>query len=186
MKVLVVDAFSPDGPDKALVHEAIATLRGSGHEVEHRPLVGGPFEVFMSAEERREYHGAEPLITDETIDHAQALKAAAALLFCYPTTLFTVPSILKGWIERVLVPGVAFVFDAKERVRPGLTNIRRLGVVTTTPHDPQQTRRARDAGRRTILWNLRLSCHKLCRRTFVLVPAGSADVTQMRRALGRW
>ena len=138
MKVLVVNAFDPSANDHAVVDEAIATLRERGHEVDHRPLVGGPFEAFMSADERREYHEAEPLITEETRDHAEALKHADALLFCYPTTLFTLPSILKGWVERVMVPGVAFVFDSKERVRPGMTNIKRIGLVTTTPHSARE------------------------------------------------
>ncbi|MDH3754377.1 MAG: NAD(P)H-dependent oxidoreductase [Acidimicrobiia bacterium] len=186
MKVLLVDAFPPDSPDRGLVDTAVATLRAGTHDVEHVTLPGGPFATFMSADERRAYHGDEPLISPETEAAAAAVQRADALLFCYPTTTFTVPAVLKSWMERVLVPGVAFVFDDKERVRPGMTNIRRIGMITATDHDARTTRQARDAGRRTILWNLRLSCHRFCRRTFVSVAADSGDDEPVRRALQRW
>ncbi len=90
-----------------------------------------------------------------------------------------------------MVLGVAFVFDAKQRVRPGLKNVRRLGVVTTTPHSRFATWRARDLGYRTIMRTLRLNCHPLCRRTFIRLPAGhvagkvgveSSDVADRLRA----
>lgn len=140
----------------------------------------------MSTAERGAYHEPEPLMAAETKAAAKAVGDADALLFCYPTTTFTVPAVLKGWLERVLVPGVAFVFDAKDRVAPGMTNVRRLGVVTTTPHGWLTTKRARDQGRRTILWTLRLSCHRLCRRTFASMPVGSVDQARITRALRRW
>lgn len=189
MNVLIVNAFDPTSDDHALVDTAVATLEENGHEVGHRQLVGGPYEAFMSPEERSAYHGDEPLISPETIEDAHALKAADALVFCYPTTTFTIPAVLKSWLERVLVPGVAFVFDEQERVRPGMENIRRLGAITTTPHSSVATARAHDAGRRTLMWNIRLSCHRLARRTFVSLPVGSGadDGTEkVRRALSRW
>ena len=186
MRVLLLDAYPPDSPDRVVADEALATLEAGGHTVLRRGLVGGPFERFMSGEERAAYHGDTPLISPETIEDAEALRSVDALLFCYPTVLFTVPAVLKSWLERVLVPGVAFVFDHKERVRPGMRNIRRLGSVTTTVHGRGATRRARDAGRRTTTWNIRLSCHRLCRRTFVSLEAGAPDLTKVRRALGRW
>ena len=43
--------------------------------------------------------------------HAEIIKQAEALVFVYPTWWSTMPAILKGWLERVLVPGVGFVFD---------------------------------------------------------------------------
>lgn len=186
MNILVVDAFdeTPDG--WVVVNEVLATLEAGGHEITHRRLVGGPFENFMSAEERAAYHEPEPLITPETTADAAAIKAAEAILFCYPTMLYTAPAVLKGWLERVLVPGVAFVFDDKGRVRAGMHNIRRLGAVTTTRHSTFDTLRKRDAGRRTTLRNLRLSCHPRCRSTFVGLDASSPNLAKIRRKLGRW
>lgn len=186
MKVLIVDSFPHDCRDREAVDAALQTLRASGHEINHLPLVGGPFETFMTADEHRAYHTDTPLITPETQQAAEALKTATGLLFCYPTMLFTVPAVLKSFIERVFVPGVSFVLDEKDRVRPGMTHVRRLGVITTSPHDAVATRRVRDAGRRTILWGPRLSCHPLARRTFVSMPTEQPDTEAVQRALSRW
>jgi putative NADPH-quinone reductase len=186
MKVLIIDCFPADNGDGKLVQTALATLRSNGHEISHQRLVGGPFEAFMTADERTAYHSDIPLITPEAITAAAELKSSQGVLFCYPTTLFTLPPVLKSYIERVFVPGVSFVLDAKNRVRPGLTHVRRLGVITITAHDAATTRRTRDAGRRSILWGPRLVCHPLARRTFVSIPAGKPDSAAVQRALKRW
>ncbi len=186
MHVLVLDAYPPDSADRVVSDVAVSTLRDRGHEVTVRALVGGPFEQYMSEEERAAYHGDEPLVTPEAREDAAAMQRADALLFCYPTVLFTTPAVLKSWLERVLVPGVAFVFDDAGRVRAGMRNIRRLGSITTTHHSPAETRRRRDAGRRMTTWNIRLSCHPLCRRTFLSLEAGAPDTDRIRRALSRW
>ncbi len=186
MKVLLLDAFPTDSPDRRLIDAALDTLRASGHDVTERVLCGSPFETFMSPQERAAYHGDQPLVTPETSEDAAALQAAQGLLFCYPTTMFTMPGVLKSWLERVLVPGVSFVFNSNGKVRPGMTNIRRIGVITTSAHDEAATRRAGDAARLTILRNLRMSCHMLCKRTFVSVRAGHDGTTNVRRALSRW
>ena len=192
MRVLLIDAYPVDDPDRIVAQLAAKTLVAGGHQVEQLGLAADGFEPYMSEAERAAYHEDEPLLTEETRACAGAVKGADALLFCYPTTTFTVPALLKGWLDRVLVPGVAFELDSEGRVVPAMTNIRRLGVVTTTPHRWLATRRARDLGRRTIMWSLRLSCHRLCRRTFVSLPrgAGLGDGAgagrRISRALSRW
>lgn len=188
MRVLLIDGYRPNDADHVVATLAAEALTAAGHEVEHLTLDADGFEPFMSEAERAAYHESVPLIAEETIAGAAALKRAEGLLFCYPTTTFTVPAMVKGWLERVLVPGVAFVFDDAGRVAPGMTNIRRLGVVTTSPHGWLATRRARDLGRRTILWTLRLSCHRLCRRTFVSMRSGRGahGAARIERALRRW
>ncbi len=190
MRVLLIDAFRPDDPDRVLTDRAEAVLRGRGHEVEVRRLVDDGFATVMSGPERAAYETDEPLRSDETRAAAEAVLAADALLFCYPTVTFTVPAVLKGWLERVMVLGVAFSFDRKGRVRPALRRIRRIGVVTTTRHGRWTTVRHRDGGRRILLWTLRLNCHRFCRRTRLAVPAGAgaSPVVEQRlaHALGRW
>lgn len=183
MRVLLIDGYPSGDPNGAVVATAMRTLEACEHEVERLSVDGW---APMSAAERAAYHEDEPLVTDEARVSAAAVRSADALLFCYPTMTFTVPASVKAWLERVLVPGVAFVFDAKGRVRPGMTNVRRLGAITTTPHSSAKTRRVRDAGRRTILWTLRLSCHKRCRRTFVAIPTDSPDHTKITTTLKRW
>lgn len=186
MRVLLLDGYEPSDDDRRVVVGAVEELEARRHEVDL--LAVHDFDPVLSAAERAAYHSDRPVISDDVRDSAARLQAAEALLFCYPTLAFNVPATLKGWLERVMVPGVAFVFDDQHRVRPGMQNIRRIGAVTTSPHSRLARFRARDAGKRTTARTLRLSAHKRCRTTFVSVPTPADDegVARIRKALSRW
>jgi len=190
MRVLLIDAYPRDDPDSDVVEVAVATLESKGHVVErHRIAAGGTdvgFTPHMSEAEWAAYHSDEPLIAAETHHAAAAIRDAEALLFCHPTVMFTVPEVLKGWLERVLVPGVAFVFDRKGRVARGMTNITRIGMITTSGHSRSEIRRHRDLARRILLRTMSLNCHRFVRRTHVRLPAGSTDRSPIVRKLSRW
>lgn len=171
MRVLLLDAYDCDDPDRAVVAAAVGALSDRGHEVDRLDLWGT--DQFMSAAEHAAYHSEEPIISDDVRDSVDRLREAGGLLFCYPTTAFTVPARLKGWLERTMVPGVGFVFDRNNRIRRAMTNIRRVGSVTTSPHGRMARMRARDGGRRTTVRTMRLCCHTRCRVTFVSLPAGA-------------
>jgi putative NADPH-quinone reductase len=67
---------------------------------------------------------------------------------------------LKGWLDRVLVPGLAFLMPQAEgeTIRPGLTHITRLGVFTTCGASWWLTRLVGAPGRRTLLRGVGLLC----------------------------
>lgn len=185
MRVLLVDAFpAGDLIGEQLVAAARHTLERRGHHLTVSRLDTDRFAPFMTAAERAAYHGDEPLQADDTRREAAAVRDAEGLLFCYPTVTGTVPAPLKGWLERVLVPGVAFGFSASGRVTRGLTNVVRLGAVTSVSESRWRRLRRRDGGRRTLLQTLRLNCATTCRRTWV--PVHGADTAAVSRALGRW
>ena len=59
--------------------------------------------------------------------HARLVKQADALVFVYPTWCWGLPAIMKGWIERVLVTGVAFRLDERSgRIKANLRHVRRI------------------------------------------------------------
>ena len=186
MRVLVIDAYAAGDPDAALVDAACERLRQGGHAVDLLELRSGGFDRFMSADEHRAYETEAPLLADAAKDSAARVQASEALLFCYPTTLFGVPPILKGWLERVMVMGVAFKLDDARRVRPALHNVRRLGAVTTTAHRRSRIWKARDGGYRTLMRTLRLNCSPMCRTTFIRLACGQATPTQAIAKLSRW
>jgi len=99
--------------------------------------------------------------------HARIIQAAEALVFVYPTWWSTMPAILKSWMERVLVPGVGFVFDEHQKVRPGLTHVRRLVGISTYGAPKWYVRALHDNGRRTLMRGLRLNTGKITRRTWL-------------------
>jgi putative NADPH-quinone reductase len=80
--------------------------------------------------------------------YVERLFAAQGLVLCFPVWCFGPPAILKGFIDRVMVPGVSFKLDEHGVLRPNLTHIRRLAAVTT------------DGRKRAEMWWLVLLCHK--------------------------
>jgi NAD(P)H dehydrogenase (quinone) len=70
--------------------------------------------------------------TSEVARYAKTLKEVDGLILCFPHWWFSMPAILKGWVDRVWGPGVAFTYDPKDNhLTPALINIRLFGVVTT-------------------------------------------------------
>lgn len=186
MLVLVVDAYPDDDEDGRLITSLIDTLQAKGHTVDHYRVAVEMGHVFMTETEHRAYETDEPLQSDATRDAARRVLACDAMVFGYPTTLFGVSPLLKSWLERVMVMGVAFRLDERRRIRPNLANVRRLGALTTTPHGRLATWRARDLGQRTLMRTLRLNCHPLCRRTYLRLESGRAEPEQVGRRFAAW
>ncbi len=52
-------------------------------------------------------------------------------MFCFPVWCFGLPAILKGWFDRVLMPGVSFDISDPAHVKPALTHLKRVAAVTS-------------------------------------------------------
>ena len=133
-------------------------LAGAGHSVRTIDLYADGFRAAMSDAEREAYHGDQPVLDPLVAQYVEVVTSVDALVFVYPTWWSGLPAILKGWLERVMVPGVGFVFDHRGKVRPGLTNIRHLVGVSTYGSPRSAVRLVNDNGRRTVTRALRLSC----------------------------
>lgn len=133
MRVHVVFAHPRGDSFNAAIHEAIVTaLREAGHEVDDLDLNAENFPPTLTAAERGAYHTiGENLAGIES--YVERLRAAEALVISAPTWWYGMPAILKGYFDRVWVPGVAFFLHGHGgAITPGLTNIRKYAVVTTT------------------------------------------------------
>jgi len=157
--MLVVVAHPKD--DSFTHAAAAAVVRGAergGHDVTMLDLYELGFRPAMSTAERRAYHGDQPLRDPVAAEHAALVAAVDTLVFVYPTWWSGLPAILKGWLERVMVPGVAFRFNTRGKVRPGLTNVQRIVGVSTYGSPWAFVKVLHDGGRRTLLRTLRLNC----------------------------
>lgn len=105
------------------------TLRARGWEVDLCDLYAEGFDPVMGAEERRGYHDTATN-TAPVQSHIDRLRAAEALVFVHPVWNFGFPAILKGYTDRVFLPGITFQLDAG-RVRPAMTHIRKLASIST-------------------------------------------------------
>src|ERR1044071_3946722 len=132
MRVLVIFAAALADSFAAAPHRAVvAQLRQGGHEVDDCDLYAEGFDPVLSAAERRAYNTPSPDLSG-VAGHVARLKAADALVLCFPTWWYGMPAILKGYFDRVWANNVAFTLpEGGGAIRPALTNIRKIAVVTT-------------------------------------------------------
>ena len=168
MRVVVVIAHpDPDSFNHAIAAAARAALSECGHEVTVLDLYADEFRTAMSPDERRAYHSDRPLLDPVAERHAGLVKQTEAFVFVYPTWWSTMPAILKGWLERVMVPGVGFVFDEHHHVRRGLPQVRRIVGISTYGSRWWYVKAMHDNGRRTLLRALRLNTAVVTRRSWL-------------------
>lgn len=160
MRVLLVSCHPrTDSFTVYLARRALDGLARAGHDVHHLDLYASGFRAAMSPEERAAYHGDTPILDPMAAEHADEVRRADALVFVYPTWWAGLPAMLKGWLERVFVPGVSFRFDERTgKARPALTNVSRIVGVSAYGSPRWYVRLVNDNGRRTLLRALRLSC----------------------------
>lgn len=121
----------PESFNAAVRDATIRGLTSAGYEVDLLDLYAEGFDPVLSAEDRRNY--LTPEINGRHVaDHLERVKRADALVFVYPTWWYSQPAMLKGWIDRVLVPHETFGMPGTLRgLDRRLTNIRLLAAVTT-------------------------------------------------------
>ncbi|MCP3910679.1 MAG: flavodoxin family protein [Actinomycetia bacterium] len=129
-----------------------------GHEVDVIDLYADGFDPRMSTAEHEAYETDDSIVDPLARHYANLVETCEAMVFVYPTWWGGVPAILKGWFEKVLVPGVAFHLDPRtQRVVRDLTGVRRLVSITTTGRSRHHFWLATDQGRRLIHRSLRMS-----------------------------
>ncbi len=171
MKALVVTAHPcADSFSHAAADRAVAGLQAAGHQVDTIDLSASGFTAAMSLDERVAYDTDDPILDPQVAEHVALVQAAGIIVVVYPTWWSGLPAILKGWLERVLVPGVGFRFDeATGKVRPGLTHIKRIVGVSTYGSPWYAVKLVNDNGRRIITRALRMSCGFRVRTTWLAI-----------------
>jgi NAD(P)H dehydrogenase (quinone) len=187
MRVLVVfchpceDSFSG-----AVLGTALKALAKRGHEIRVEDLYRQGFDPVMSALEWRGYPDPARNL-DPVADRAAQLAWAEAVVFIYPTWWYGLPAMLKGWLERVLVPGFAFEIPTETKGSvPKLRHIRHVIVLTTCGATPLVSRVMGQPGRRTLLRGFRSICATTCRTAYLaLYRMDTVSEAQRRDHLDR-
>ncbi|MCQ8784015.1 NAD(P)H-dependent oxidoreductase [Mangrovibrevibacter kandeliae] len=162
MRVLVVHAHPVETSYNAALNAIVLEeLEAAGHAVDHLSLYGEGFDAVLSREERLLYHDVPDNLTPAIRSYVERVKAAEAIVFVYPVWNFGLPAILKGFFDRVFVPGVAFEMRGGTLVRV-LPPKRKIAVVTTY------------GGKRSRAWLVGDPPRKVATRVFwtVFRPAG--------------
>ena len=130
MKALVLFAHPcPESFGAALHARVVETLSDRGWDVDDCDLYGENFQPVLTEAERRGYHD-QPANIEPVRAYVDRLMRAEALILSFPVWNFGYPAILKGFFDRVFLPGVSFRLE-NGQVKPNLTQIRKLAAVTT-------------------------------------------------------
>lgn len=172
-------------PDTASFNYAIAetvvkTLKDSGHKVYFHDLYREEFPPVIPAEEI-----PRDVPLPEIIDrHCREIAAAEGIVIVHPNWWGQPPAILKGWIDRVLRPGVAYTFaenDAGDGELIGLLKAENL-VVFNTSNTPSEREKNLYGDPLESLWknNLLISCgvRRLYRRNFGVIVTSTLEQRQ--------
>ncbi|MEM1067152.1 MAG: NAD(P)H-dependent oxidoreductase [Pseudomonadota bacterium] len=119
----------PESFSSALHTTVVETLKARDWHVDDCDLNGEGFSPVLTEAERRGYHEA-PANCGPVREYVERLRAADALVMVFPVWNFGYPAILKGFLDRVFLPGVSFRLEGG-KVKPNLTHIKRLAAVTT-------------------------------------------------------
>jgi putative NADPH-quinone reductase len=130
MRILLLFAHPVETSFQAALHRAtVEALQRAGHEIDDCDLYAEGFNPVLSREERINYHDAS--VCRKPVErYVERLLAAEALVLHFPVWNFGYPAILKGFFDRVFLPGVTF--DLRDgRIFPLLNRIRRVAAVST-------------------------------------------------------
>lgn len=159
---------------------AMAGLAAGGHEVRLTDLYAEHFDPVFTASDRA-LHLSPPDTKPHLGHHADDLRWCDQLVLVYPTWWSGQPAMLKGWIDRVWVNGVAWTLPAgADRLRPGLADLRRITVVTTHGSSKWINALEGESGKRLAFRSLRLLCSRRTRTRWLALYSIDTCSTQDR------
>ncbi|MCL5998870.1 MAG: NAD(P)H-dependent oxidoreductase [Chloroflexi bacterium] len=119
----------------AIAHTALTELRRNGHTVCFHDLYAEAFDPILPATEIPRGVALPPDITV----HCEEIAAADGIVVIHPNWWGQPPAILKGWVDRVIRPDVAYRFlegDDGEGVPAGLLKAK-AALIFNTSNTPQ-------------------------------------------------
>jgi len=177
MNVLVILAHpTPGSFNHAVAETVVNTLERLGHSGVFHDLYAEGFDPLLLSEE---------IITDEVdaviAGHCEQLEAADGIVLVHPNWWGMPPAILKGWVDRVIRPEVAYRFeegDGGEGIPLGLLKAK-AAIVFNTSNTPQPRERDVFGDPLENLWKTCIfdlcGVKKFHRRNFTVVVTSTAE-----------
>jgi putative NADPH-quinone reductase len=181
MRVLVLFAHPVETSFAAALHRTVVdALREAGHDVDDCDLYAENFDPVLSRQERLDYHDLG--LNRRNVDaYVERVLKAEALVLVHPIWNFGHPAILKGFLDRVFLPGVSFQLADDGKVRPSLHNIRKLAAVVTYGGDRWRALLMGDPPRKVLKRVIRAVIHPLARTRYLALYDMNRNDERTRR-----
>lgn len=134
---LILAHPDPKSLNHAIARRVRARLKDLGHRVSFHDLYREGFDARITAGEMSRDASLEPRIAT----HCRQIAAAEGIVIVHPNWWGMPPAILKGWIDRVIRPGIAYEFkptDSGEGVPVGLLKARTAVIFNTANTYPER------------------------------------------------
>lgn len=180
MRVLVLHSHPVESSyGNALYRQTLESLKMAGHDVDDCNLYAENFDPVLSRHDRLVYHDY-PQNTELVKGYVERLKLAEGLVIVTPVWNFGFPAILKGYFDRVWLPGVSFEL-VNGKVQSRLRRIRKLGAVLTYGATPLRAFVAGNPPKKIVKRVLRAQINPIRPVTF-LAHYGIDNSTEQTRA----
>lgn len=131
-RILLIQGHpAPDSYCQALASRYASAARAEGHELRELTLAQLVFDPLL----HQGYRGEQPLEADLLAAQADILWAEY-LVFVYPIWWGSVPALLKGFLDRVLLPGFAFRYHKGKAFPEGLLKGRSADLLVSMDTPP--------------------------------------------------
>lgn len=141
MKVSVILAHPDVGSlNHAIARTAARQLQANGHDVSFHDLYEERFDPLLAGGEI----SRDADLPEAVKDHCREIAAADGIIIVHPNWWGQPPAILKGWVDRVIRPGIAYEFlegDCGEGVPNGLLKAKAAVVLNTSNTEGEREER---------------------------------------------
>jgi len=176
-RALVLYAHPCPESFNAAVHKVVVdTLTERQWQVDDCDLNVEGFNPVLTEPERRDYH-EEPGNIDAVKPYVERLRAADALVMVFPVWNFGYPAILKGFVDRVFLPGVGFKLENG--------GIRKLAACTTYGGTRLRAMLNGDPPRKNVTRSVRYACGMAATRYVALYDMNRNESPQLEAHLER-
>lgn len=137
MNIIVIVAHpNKESFNRAIADTAAEALQNKGHHVIFHDLYEEKFDPILPDEEIPKKALSDPIVTK----YCAELSTADGIVIVHPNWWGQPPAILKGWIDRVFRPGIAYEFqenDSGEGIPVGLLKAK-AAIIFNTSNTPQE------------------------------------------------
>jgi len=123
----------------AIARTAFSQLQKNGHNANFHDLYAEQFNPLLPSQEIL----TEALLPPDVEKHCDEIGSADGIIIVHPNWWGQPPAILKGWVDRVIRPGIAYKFiegDKGEGIPVGLLKAQTAVVFNTANTPPERER----------------------------------------------
>lgn len=114
----------------AILNAVTTGLSKGQHEVDLIHLDKDGFNPVMTAADLKAFRDRKP-VDSQVIEYKKRLDKVDHLVFIFPIWWELMPALTKGFIDKVIFPGVAYDYTPKGWMKPLFTNVKSVTIITT-------------------------------------------------------